>query len=334
MRIGMMVGGPLQSLGAAARMIEAHGYDSIWTAETGSSAYISAAIVAGETSRARVGTAIATAFTRSPGVTAMNAVDIDEVSGGRFVLGLGSQVKRVNELRFSTPFDHPAPRMRDYVHAVRAFIGGYFGEEPSFEGKFYTVKMAPWPRVPPPARREVPVFLAAVNKHMLRVSGEVADGIVGHPMTSLDYIEKVVKPNIAKGAAKSGRDPRDVELAQQVIFSIAEDREIAKSELKQQIGFYATTRTYIPVLALHGFDDIVPMLRGAYQQKDMNKLSSLVSDEMAETFGLYGTADEVKEKAAKFDGVVDELVLAGPWYRVDPSRLMENYRSLLSTFAR
>lgn len=334
MRLGMTVGGPLRTLGEAARMIEGHGFDSVWTAETGSSAYIAAAVVAQATERARVGTAIATAFTRSPGITAMTAVDLDELSGGRFVLGLGTQVKRVNELRFSTHFDHPAPRMREYAQAVRAFIGGYFGEEPAFEGRFYTVTMAPWPRIPHPFRRDIPIFFAAVNKYMLRAAGEVADGIVGHPLTSVDYIEQVVKPDIAKGAARSGREIGEVENAQQVIISIADDRELAKREAKQQIGFYATTRTYTPVLALHGFEEIVSKLRRAYQERDMDKLASLVSDEMADTFALYGSADEVKEKADKFDGVVDELVLGGPWYRVDPARLIENYRRILTTFAR
>jgi probable F420-dependent oxidoreductase len=330
----MTIGGPLQTLGEAARTIEDHGFDSVWTAETGSSAYIAAALAAQATQKIRVGTAIATAFTRSPGITAMTAVDLDELSGGRFVLGLGTQVKRVNEQRFSTHFDHPAPRMREYAQAVRAFIGGYFGEEPSYEGRFYRITLSPWPRMPPPVRKEIPIFFAAVNKYMLRISGEVADGIVGHPMTSIDYISQTVKPNIAKGASKSGRDPSKVENAQQVIISISDDRELARREVKQQIGFYATTRTYTPVLALHGFEDVVPKLRRAYLEKDMQLLSSLVSDEMAETFAMFGTADEVKEKTEKFNGLVDELVLSGPWYRVDPSRLIENYRSILQTFAR
>src|SRR5687767_4658639 len=233
----MTIGGPLQTLGEAARTIEDHGFDSVWTAETGSSAYIAAALAAQATNKVQVGTAIATAFTRSPGITAMTAVDLDELSGGRFVLGLGTQVKRVNEQRFSTPFDHPAPRMREYAQAVRAFIGGYFGAEPEFEGEFYRITLAPWPRIPPPVRKEIPIFFAAVNKYLLRVSGEVADGIVGHPMTSVEYIRKEVQPNIAKGAARSRRDANEIKNAQQVIISISDDRELAKREVKQQIGF-------------------------------------------------------------------------------------------------
>jgi probable F420-dependent oxidoreductase len=332
-RFGAIIGGPLTGIPEAARAVEDLGYESIWTAETGSSAFVAATLAAQATSKAKIGTAIAVAFPRSPAITAMTAVDIDELSGGRFILGLGTQVKRVNEQRFSTPFEHPAPKMREYAHAVRAFIGGYFGEEPSFEGRFYNVTMAPWPRVPPPVRRDIPIYFAAVNKHMLRASGAVADGVVGHPMTSVRYITESVRPEIARGAQEAGRDPSEIRLSQQALISVADDRDKAKREVKQQIGFYATTRTYIPVLAAHGFEDIVGDLREAYAQKDMDKLASLVSDEMADTFGIYGTVDEVKEKMKRFDGIVDEVILGGPWYRVEMVRLIENYQLMLQAFA-
>lgn len=333
MRLGAIIGGPLGGIPEAAKAVEDLGYASVWTAETGSTAFVAATLAAQATSKVSIGTAIAVAFPRSPAITAMTALDIDELSSGRFILGLGSQVKRVNEQRFSTPFEHPAPKMREYAQAIRAFIGGHFGEEPDFQGSFYNITMSPWPRIPPPVRRRIPIYFAAVNKHMLRAAGAVADGVVGHPMTSVNYIEEKVLPEIAKGAASADRDPSEVTLSQQALISVAEDQEVAKREVKQQIGFYATTRTYTPVLATHGFEDIVPALREAYGNKDMDQLASLVSDEMAETFGIFGTADEVREKIKRFDGVVDEVVLGGPWYRVEPQRLIANYRSMLQAFA-
>src|ERR1700716_3353885 len=190
-RYGMPVGGPLQDVGPLAKAIEDSRFDSVWTPETTSNPFIQAALVAGATSRVRIGTGIALAFPRSPGITAMTAMDLDELSGGRFTLGLGSQVKRVNEQRFSTPFEHPAPKMKEYAQAVRAFWDGYAGEEPKFEGRFYTVTMAPWPRLAPPVRPQVPIFLAAVNRGMLRVAGAVADGVIGHPLTSTRYVREV-----------------------------------------------------------------------------------------------------------------------------------------------
>lgn len=334
MKLGMVAGGPLLGVAAMAKTIEDHGYDSVWTAETSTTAYVAATIAAQATSRSRVGTAVALSFVRSPGISAMTAMDLDELSGGRFILGLGPQVKRVNEERFSTKFEHPAPKMKEYVRAIRAFEAGHFGEQPDFRGRFYSVTMAPWPRLTPPVRRKFPIYFAAVNKRMLEAAGEVADGVIGHPMTSPEYIRSVVLPSIELGAKRGGRDPAEVELAQQVIVSISDDREQAMREVKQQIGFYATTRTYTPVLAIHGFEDIVPSLREAFARKDMAALSALVTDEMADTFGIYGTADEVKEKVRKFEGLVGELTIGGPWYRVEPGRLAESYFTSMAAFAR
>ena len=333
-RYGMPVGGPLQAVGPLAKAIEDRGFDSVWTTETTSNPFIQAALASQATSRVRIGTAIALAFPRSPGITAMTAVDVDELSGGRFALGLGPQVKRVNEQRFSTPFEHPAPKMREYALAVRAFWGGYFGQEPRFQGRFYQVTMAPWPRMPPPLRPAVPILFAAVNRHMLRAAGEVADGVIGHPLTSPRYIREIVLPAIAEGATKAGRPPTDVELVQTVLISISDDRELARREVAQQIGFYATTRTYEPILALHGFEGVTAELRRAFADRDVDRLASVVTEEMADTYALYGPADEVVEKAKRFEGLTDELLLGGPWWRVDPGRLLENHMAILEAFGR
>lgn len=338
MRYGMAVGGPLQAIGPLAQAIEERGFDSVWATETSSSAFLQAALASQATTRVRVGTAIALAFPRSPGIAAMTAADLDELSGGRFALGLGTQVRRVNEQRFSTPFEHPAARMKEYALAVRAFYGGYFGEEPHLQGRFYTVTMAPWPRVIPPVRRSVPILFAAVGPGMLRAAGEVADGVLGHPLTSPRYIEEVVAPAIARGAAKAGRPPGAVELVQNVMVAISDDRQQARREVSRQIGFYATTPAYEPVLALHGFEGLQRDLRRAYADRDMDRLESLVPGEMADTYALWGTAEEVREKARRFEGpqgdLVGELLLAGPWYRVHPARLLENHLAILEAFGR
>lgn len=334
MRYGMAVGGPLQAIGPMAKAIEERGFDSVWSTETSSNPFIQAALAAQATSRVRVGTAIALAFPRSPGIAAMEAADLDELSGGRFVLGLGTQVKRVNEQRFSTPFDHPAPRMKEYAEALRAFWSGYAGQQPSLQGRFYTLTMAPWPRMTPPVRERIPVYFAAVGPGMLRAAGTVADGVIGHPLTSARYVREMVLPTIASGAAAAGRSPGEVELVQSVMVCISGDRALARREVSQQIGFYATTREYAPVLAMHGFDVVMPALRRAYAERDMETMASLVPEEMAETYALYGTPEEVLEKAQRFEGLAGELLLGGPWYRVAPDRLLENHLAIVRTFGR
>lgn len=341
MRYGMAIGGPLQAIGPFAQAIEQHGFDSVWATETSSNPFLQASLAAQATSRVRVGTAIALAFPRSPAIAAMTAADIDELSGGRFALGLGTQVKRVNEQRFSTTFDHPARRMKEYARAVRAFYGGYFGEEPRFQGNHYTITMAPWPRVVPPVRRSVPILFAAVGPGMARAAGEVADGMIGHPLSSPRYVAEVVAPAIAAGAARGGRDPGEIELVQSVMVAIHEDREVARREVSLQLGFYATTPAYQPVLALHGFEGLMGDLRRAYAERDYARLADLVPEEMADVYALWGTAAEVVEKASRYDGIggegavaVSELLLGGPWYRVRPERLLENHLAILEAFGR
>jgi probable F420-dependent oxidoreductase len=347
MRYGMTIGGPLQAIGPLAQMVEKKGFDSVWATETSSNPFLQVALAAGSTSRVRLGSAIALAFPRSPGLAAMAAADVDELSGGRFVLGLGTQVKRVVEQRFSTPFEHPAGRMKEYARAVRAFYGGYLGQEPRFQGRYYTVTMAPWPRVTPPVRPGVPIFFAAVGQGMLRAAGEVADGVIGHPLSSPRYLAEVALPAIVAGATRAGRSPSAVELVQNVMVSVSADRDLARREVSLQIGFYATTPAYRAVLALHGFEELMGELRQAYANRDLARLAAIVPEEMAETYALWGTPEEVREKARRFDEIpaargpaagggpaVGELLLGGPWYRVEPARLLENHLAILEAFAR
>src|SRR5437588_7034081 len=182
MRIGIAIGGPLEQLGPLARRCEDAGFDSIWIAETGRTAFIQAAVAAQATEKIRIGTSIALAFPRSPVITAMNARDLAELSGGRFVLGLGTQVKRVNEFRYATPFEHPAPKMSEIIDVCREVWAAFGGEPIDHRGRFFTVTMQPFPGAGPPPG-PIPIYLAAVNERMLHLIGAKADGFLGHPFT-------------------------------------------------------------------------------------------------------------------------------------------------------
>src|SRR5438105_15722119 len=243
MQVGIVVGGDLHGIEAAARRAEEAGFESVWVAETARTAFISAALACRATERVTVGTAVALAFPRSPTITAMNARDLAEISRGRFLLGLGSQVKRVNEERFGVPFEHPAPKMGEYVQAVREVLGAFEGRRPNHTGRFYRITMAPFPGADP-APGPIPIYLAAVNERMAEVAGRVADGIAGHPMNSPEYLSGVVAPAIARGARAAGRDPKDVSVTTNLIVQISHDAAEAKREAALQIAFYATTRSY------------------------------------------------------------------------------------------
>src|SRR5919106_1517379 len=328
--VGIVVGGQMGTIEDLARTAEEGGYESVWVAETAFSAFVQATLVARATERVTVGTNIALAFPRSPAITAMSCRDLSELSGGRFVLGLGSQVKRVNEHRFGVKFEHPAPKMADYVESVRAVLGAFRGEPLDHRGRFYELTMPPFPGaqgVP-----DVPIYVAAVNEKMCEAAGRVADGVLGHPLTSPKYVAEVVRPAVERGATAAGREPGDVTVTTSVILQMGEDPERNRFEAALQIGFYATTRTYAPVLALHGFEDRVGPLREAYANGDLAKLAELATP-MVDTYAITGPVEECRERLAAFDGLVNRIILGGAWVGPDPAALAANIERVVEAFA-
>lgn len=327
--IGIVVGGPMGTIADLARLAEAGGYESVWVAETAYSAYVQAALACQATSQVVVGTNIALAFPRSPAITAMTARDLAELSDGRFVLGLGSQVKRVNEHRFSVPFEHPAPKMAEYVEVIREVLATFRGEPIDHRGRFYTVTMNPFPGAA--AVDDVPVHLAAVNRKMIEAAGRVADGVLGHPLTSPRYVREVVRPALEAAAREADRDPSEVTLTNSVILQLNEDRDRARFEAALQIAFYATTRTYKPVLELHGFDELMSPLREAFARGNLGEMAGIALP-MVDTYAIAGPEEECRERLAAFDGLVDRILLGGAWVGPDQQAIAENYRRILHTF--
>lgn len=332
MDYGIGVGGGMQMIGPMAKAIEDAGFESCWAAETTNTAYIQAAAALAATERLNVGTAIALAFPRSPTIAAMTAWDLDEWSGGRFICGLGTQVKRVNQNRFSVPFEHPAPKLKEYVHVMRTVWAANRGEDVTFEGRFYNVTMPTFHGHPQPHRRDVPIYFAAVNEVMCKASGEVADGLLAHPLASPRYLTEVVKPAIEAGAEKAGRKASEVNLTAAPMISISDDVDLARREVKLQIAFYATTRTYTRILELHDRAHLVPELRSAFEAKDKQRMTELIDDELCDEIALAGTAEEVKDGLARWDGIADRMMLTPPWYGPKPERLFELGAAILETF--
>ncbi|TMK86601.1 MAG: LLM class flavin-dependent oxidoreductase [Actinobacteria bacterium] len=331
MDLGVVVGGPLTNLGGLSREVEAFGFESVWVAETARSAFVQAAVAVAATNRITVGTNIALAFPRSPTITAMAARDLAELSEGRFVLGLGTQVKRVNEQRFGIAFEHPAPRIGEAVAVIREVLGTFEGKPIDHRGRFYSIIMPPFPGAGPPPG-PLPIYLAAVNEKMAETAGAVADGVLGHPMTSPDWIVRVLRPAVERGARRSNREPSEVNISTGVVLQVSEDREEARREAALQIGFYATTRTYRPVLAMHGFEDLLEPLRRAFVRQDVAAMTEIALP-MVDALAVAGTAAECRERLAAFEGVADRLILGGAWIGPSEERLMANHRAIVETFA-
>jgi probable F420-dependent oxidoreductase len=332
MDYGIGIGGPMPMIGPMAQMVEAAGFESCWAAETTNSAFVTAQIAIQATNKIKVGTAIALAFPRSPTITAMEAMDLDELSNGRFMIGLGTQVKRVNQERFSVPFEHPAPKLKEYAQVMRTVFAANRGDDVVFEGRFYNVTMPTFGGLRQPPPRDVPIYFAAVNKLLARYCGEVADGLLGHPLASPLYLTEVIRPALAEGAERAGRKPEECNLTAAPMISISDDVDQARREVKLQIAFYATTRTYTPILDLHGKAALVPELREAFGRKDKDAMIALIDDDLCDAIAAAGTKDEVKDRVKQWDGIADRLMVSGPWYGPSPQRMMENYQALVETF--
>lgn len=335
MDYGIGIGGSLGLIAPMAKMVEDAGFESCWAAETQNSAFVTASVAIQATTKIKVGTSIALAFPRSPTITAMEAADLDELSGGRFILGLGTQVKRINEERFSVPFEHPAPKMKEYAEVLRTVWAANRGDDVKHEGRFYTVTRPVFGGRRQPEPRDVPIYFAAVGKIMARTCGEVADGLIAHPLASPLYLKEVVKPAVAEGAERAGRKPDECNITTDWMVSISDNVDAARREVKLQLAFYSTTRTYTPILELHGKAHIVPELRAAFDRKDHEAMVDLIDDEMCDAMAIAGPADECKQKADEWaKDVADRFMVAGPWYGPKPERLFENYQALVDTFGK
>lgn len=308
----------LKSVPDFARRVEALGYDCLWSAETQHDPYLPLAVASTVTSRIKLGTSIAVAFPRSPMITAHIAWDLAGASEGRFILGLGSQVKGHNERRFSVKYESPARKMREIVLALRAIWDCWQnGTKLNFKGEFYRFDlMTPFFNPGPIAHPRVPVYIAGVNEHMCRVAGEVADGLHVHPFNSPKYLRECVHPWVEGGLRRSGRARQDFTYATSsfvVVGDTEEERAVSRQAIKQQIAFYASTRTYEPVLAVHGWQDVAPHLHRKSVEGDWKGMADLITDDMVDTYAVTGTyADLGPKLVARYAGLLDRTALYQP----------------------
>jgi probable F420-dependent oxidoreductase len=335
--LGVAVGGPYATLPALGREVERRGFDAVWVSETDHESIVQATVLATATTRVQVGTNITVAFPRSPTVTAMQAWDLNELSGDRFVVGLGSQVRRIVTDRFAAPFDRPAARMAEYVQAMRTVWNMERGQRAPFRGDIYRVLRPGLTGLGDAHERAVPrVFVAAVGPLMTTTAATHADGLLGHPFTSVRYVREHVLPRVHQVLADAGRSRASFTLAQGLIVCISDDRRQAVREAKVQVGFYGTTPAYSGVFAAHGEAGLTERLARVFADTggDPDALAAQVSDEAVQRYALAGTPDEVAERVTEMASVVDHVILGGAWYRVPAGRMAENTAAILETFGR
>jgi len=283
---GAMELGAMQS---HARSVESAGFGSVWLTESGRTAYLSCAAAGLATDKLGVGTAIAVAFPRSPMVTASTAWELADATDGRFILGLGTQVKAHIERRYSSEYSHPGPRLKEYVESVKAIFRAFRGTEKlHFDGEFYQFSLLPgqWSPGPIPSP-DPPIYVSAVLPWMSRMAGEVCDGIHIHPFNSPEYIAKVQVPAVAAGLARSNRSLEDITFVIPVMTAVGStDEEVAstREHARMMIAFYGSTRTYSPVFETHGFDGLSEYLHGRQREGDMTAMLAAITDDVLDHY--------------------------------------------------
>ena len=284
-------GDDLRALGGAAAAYERLGADGLWSYETVHDPFLPLLVTALATERVNLGTAIAVAFARTPFALAQTAWDLQRVSRGRLLLGLGTQVKAHIERRFSAEFEHPAARIVDYIRCLRAIWGTFQnGVRPAYEGRFYRFTLISDFFNPGPIEHpDIKVSLAGVGEPMARAAGLVADGFHVHPLHSPGYLRDVVRPAIAEGARSAGRDPAAIDLIASLFIVTGEtecERAAAESYARQQIAFYASTPSYRPFLAYHGFEALGQELSALARERRFADLPVRVPDALLDAVAV------------------------------------------------
>lgn len=303
------------SVGDEVRAAEAAGYDGWFGAETAHDPFVTLTAAALASERLEIGTSIAVAFARSPMDVAYSANDLQLVSGGRFVLGLGSQIQPHITKRFAMPWSRPAARMREYVQALRAIWSAWATGEPlDFRGEFTShTLMPPFFSPGPNPHGPPPVYLAAVGPLMTRVAGEVADGLIAHAFTTERYLREVTLAELERGAAEAGRSREDVTVSLGV-FTVcgydAAERAAAEAFVRSQIAFYGSTPAYRRVLELHGWGELGEELHRRSRRGEWEAMPALVDDEVLDAFAVAAAPHELGDAVAdRFAGAVDRISL-------------------------
>jgi probable F420-dependent oxidoreductase len=314
-------GGPpsqLANVTKAATTLERRGYDCCWTAEINHDPFLPLVLAAEHTTTIELGTSIAVAFARTPMTVANIGWDVQAYSNGRFILGLGSQIKSHIEKRFSMPWSRPVQRMREFVLALREIWSCWQdGTTLRFEGDFYTHKLMTPMFTPESQPYGFPkVFVAAVGEAMTEMCGEVADGMLAHAFTTKRYFQEVTTPALLRGMDRSGRKRSEFQLSAPIFVVTGEDENqlaTGAAGTRKQIAFYGSTPAYRKVLELHGWGDLHTELHRLSLQGEWDAMGCLIDDEILDAFAVVAPLDEVASKIRdRCDGVIDRVLVGFP----------------------
>ena len=322
----------LKSIPATARAAEELGFNTLWVSETQHDPFLPGALISEHTKNLKFGTAVAIAFARSPTTLAYTAWDLAQNSGGRFILGLGTQVKGHIVRRFGMPWpDSVVGKLREQIAAIRYFWSTWqSGEKFNFRGEYYKLTlMSPFFNPGPIECPEIPIYVAGVNSGLARLAGEVSDGFQVHPFHSLRYLNEVLLPAVEEGAAKNGRTRKDVKISTTVfVVTSAEEEDF----IRAQISFYASTPSYKSVMELHGWEETAKQLSSLASRGRWVEMPDLIDDDMLSSFAVIEHADNLAAALMeRYHGLADRITLYLPFI---PGKRDEFWKALLRDFKR
>ena len=326
----------LRDIPAFARAAEGIGFAAAWTAETSHDPFLPLALAAEHSERLELGTSIAVAFPRSPLVHAQIAWDLQAQSNGRFILGLGTQVKGHNERRFGIPWLAPGPRLREMILTIRAIWDCWQnGTKPSFRGEHYQfTMMTPFFNPGPIAHPNIPIYIAGVNTYMCTLAGELCDGLHVHPFHSVKYLRESLLPEVEIGLRKAGRSRQDISLSTSLFIITGrndEELERGRDAVRMQLSFYASTRTYARVLEAHGWGDTAMRLNEKAAKGDWAGMGREITDEMLDVYAITAPWEDIPARVrAKYGDLLDRI---GFYFPFRPGGDDERWRWMVRAFA-
>jgi probable F420-dependent oxidoreductase len=328
-------GETLEEMIAAGVAAERAGAEVLWVPELHRSATISAAALAAATSEARIGTAIALAFTRSPMVTALEAMDLDELTGGRFILGLGSGVQRLNELWHNARWGKPVGHMRETVRNIRTFIASArTGEAIALDGEYEPMTIKGYQRPFYQAREEIPIYLGAMGPAMTKLVGEIGDGWISHELCSPRYLRDLLLPWLHEGADRVGRPHDSVDVVVSALCSVDSDGARARRWAAGTVGFYASVKTYEDFFDFHGLKGEQSAVIEKFRQGiGADYLGEFVPDHMVDELTLAGTPDEVMSRIAEYDGIATTVKLTPPTHGLPAADTRSSQEQIITMIA-
>ncbi|HEX7230293.1 MAG TPA: TIGR03617 family F420-dependent LLM class oxidoreductase [Candidatus Binatia bacterium] len=326
----------LEEMPAVVRFADDAGFDGIWTFETAHEPFLPLVLAAEHSSRLSLGTSIAVAFPRSPAILAQIAWDLARYSKGRFILGLGTQVKAHNERRFGIKWEKPVEKIREVILAIRAIWDCWQnGTRLNFQGEFFKLTlMTPFFSPEPHDYSRIPIFVAGVNRRMCQLAGELCEGFHAHPLHSARYLRERVLPNIGIGLAQAGRKRRSIEISSSIFVVPTDDPQTARydAEIREQISFYASTPAYRPVFDLEGWGEVADRLKVLASRGQWNEMPKLINDEMLERFAVRGTWAELPDKVLKkYGGLLDRVSY---YFPLVPGENEPKWRATVAAFKR